>query len=132
MDIPEQTIAPRVLIIDDDPVIRMIVREALAATEFDVMEASEPEVGFDMASSYRPELIILDIMMPRIDGLELLSQIRMSGIDSRVLVFSATGSYHAEKAVQLGASGFIAKPFELVQFLGEILRVLTLPRWQAA
>ena len=85
-----------VLVIDDDEIIRMVVREGLRAFGCTVVEAGDPEVGIGMAHQTHPDVIILDIMLPRIDGLSLLERMRAEEIASSVIVFSATGTRHAE------------------------------------
>lgn len=102
-----------VLVIDDDRIIRMVVREALADSGLHVLEAGTAAEGMEIAVEQSPDLIILDVMLPRVDGLALLSELRARGVHAQVLVFSATGASNADRAIALGASGYLAKPFEL-------------------
>jgi DNA-binding response OmpR family regulator len=113
-----------VLIVDDDRVIRMVVRDALLSAGYEVVEAADAPTGIDQALELRPDLIILDVMLPRVDGLAMLADLRERKVESNVLVFSATGSRNAERAHELGASGYLSKPFDLEELLDRV-RVLT-------
>lgn len=106
-----------VLVIDDDEIIRMIVRDGLIASGCTVLEAGDPETGLAHAHGAQPDVIVLDIMLPRIDGLALLERMKREGVRSSVIVFSATGTRHAERALELGADAFLPKPFELSELI---------------
>lgn len=110
--------------IDDDPVIRMVVREALLSCGYAVLEAGDAEEGQRIAHDARPALIILDIMLPRVDGLSLLAEMKAAGVRSDVLVFSATGSKSAERALALGAAGYLSKPFDLRELTDTVAGIL--------
>jgi CheY-like chemotaxis protein len=114
---PTAPMPTTVLVIDDDDVIRMVVREALAASGFTVLEAAEPTAGIKIARTAMPDLILLDIMLPHIDGLAVLEHLRAQNCSSKVIVFSATGTRHAEQAFALGARGFMSKPFEITELV---------------
>jgi DNA-binding response OmpR family regulator len=110
----------RVLVIDDDRVIRMVVSDTLTAAGFEVLEAEDAESGLSTAIAERPDVLLLDVMLPRTDGLTLLGQLRKLGVTANVIVFSATGSRNADRARELGAVDYISKPFEL----DELVRVV--------
>ncbi|MBC7645472.1 MAG: response regulator [Thermoleophilia bacterium] len=114
----------RVLVVDDDAVIRMVVRDALEAVGLHVIEAAGPEVALERVRCDAPDLLILDIMLPRMDGLALLSQIRDSGNDITVLVFSATGARNEDRARELGAAAYLAKPFQIDLFVDTVQQLL--------
>lgn len=120
-----------VLVIDDDRVIRMVVREALSGVGFHVEEADDAASGIRRAVELKPTLIILDVMLPRVDGLELLSEFRAQGVMSPVLVFSATGSKNKDRAFQLGAADYMSKPFELHELITRVQNILYGPSVQA-
>lgn len=111
------------LLVDDDPVIRMIVREALSSVEYEVVEAGDAEAGLELVDRRSFDLLILDIMLPRMDGLDMLEAVRERGCDAPVLVFSATGSKNAERARSLGAAGYLAKPFDLGDLIAAVRRL---------
>jgi DNA-binding response OmpR family regulator len=116
--------APSVLVIDDDPVIRMVVREALEGAGMSVVEADDAESALAQAAAIRPEVTILDIMLPRIDGLTMLASIVEAAAGTSVLVFSATGSRSAERALSMGASDYMSKPFELRTLVQRVQQLL--------
>ncbi len=105
---------PRILVVDDEPRITRFVRLSLASQGFDVLIASSGEEGLQIADSEKPDLMILDIFMPGIDGFGVLQRLRAreqnNGCHMPVIVFSARASV-AEEALRLGATDFISKPF---------------------
>lgn len=113
-----------VLVIDDDAVIRMIVRDTLESVGITVHEAADADQGLAQASALRPQVIILDVMLPRVDGLSLLGVLRELDPGVQVLVFSATGSRNAERAAELGAASYMAKPFELRDLVARVQSLL--------
>ena len=106
-----------VLVVDDDPAIRFVVREAFNAMEFEVVEAGSGLLGLDALDESPPSLILLDIMMPSVDGFQVMKYLDQHGVDVPVLAFSAAGETVAERARRLGADDFIEKPFDLRDLL---------------
>jgi DNA-binding response OmpR family regulator len=123
---------PKVLVIDDDRVIRMVVRDALEAHGFDVHEAQDAEEGLSAALAQRPDVLLLDIMLPRTDGLTLLGQLRRVGVTANVIVFSATGARNSDRAKDLGAVAYIAKPFEIAELVETVRNAAGLDEASAA
>jgi excisionase family DNA binding protein len=104
---------PRVLIVDDDDRIREFVRVNLEAEGYDVREAGSAEAGLEALEQESPDLILLDVMMPKVDGWEMLRRVQeRHGVGSiPVIMFSGKADV-AEEAVSRGAHGFIGKPFD--------------------
>ena len=106
--------APLVLIVDDDPRIREFVRVNLEMDGFAVREAGSAAEGLEALEAEPPDLILLDVMMPQVDGWEMLQRVReRHGVDSiQVIMFSGqvedNGSDQAEAS---GAQAFLGKPF---------------------
>jgi excisionase family DNA binding protein len=106
--------APLVLIVDDDPRIREFVRVNLEMDGFAVREAGSAAEGLEALEAEPPDLILLDVMMPQVDGWEMLQRVReRHGVDSiQVIMFSGqvedNGSDQAEAH---GAQAFLGKPF---------------------
>lgn len=98
----------------------MVVTDALEAAGIDVLQAAGPEDAFAAVRGERPDLMILDIMLPRMDGLSVLAELRAEGNDVTVLVFSATGARNEARARELGAAAYIAKPFQIEQFVATV------------
>ena len=122
---------PLVLVIDDDRVIRMVVREALEGSGLRVVEAEDENSALEQARTHEPDVTILDIMLPRVDGLTMLSALVEASGGSQVLVFSATGSRNAERALELGAADYMSKPFELHDLVERVRQLLSRGRTAA-
>jgi excisionase family DNA binding protein len=107
--------APLVLIVDDDPRIREFVRVNLEMDGFAVREAGSAEEGLEALEAEPPDLILLDVMMPQVDGWEMLQQIHeRTGVGAiPVVMFSGKiDERSAAEAESRGAQGFIGKPFD--------------------
>jgi DNA-binding response OmpR family regulator len=105
---------PRVLLADDDPRVLSVVSRYLALEGYEMSTVSDGEAAVATAAAEVPDLIILDIMMPGIDGIEACRRIRANAATSQtpVLMFSAL-SEEAEQARLAGADGMLPKPFNL-------------------
>lgn len=104
---------PTVLVIDDDAAIRYVLREAFGAVGFDVTEAESGLLGLDAVDQDPPAIVLLDIMMPGIDGFQVMKYLKQFGVRIPVLAMSALGPRVEERAIELGADAFIAKPFDI-------------------
>ena len=103
----------RLLIIDDDPTARTLAANVLAAAGFDVIEAGDGAAGLAQFRARRPELVLLDVMMPGMDGYEVCRALRAFEAAPRVPVIMLTGlddTASIEKAFESGATDFFAKP----------------------
>ncbi len=102
----------RTLVVEDDPSIRVIVGEGLTTDHFDVDTAADGREGLEKALSNDYGLIILDLLLPEVDGLDLLKELRANGRRTPVLVLTARDST-AEKvnALDSGADDYMTKPF---------------------
>jgi excisionase family DNA binding protein len=106
--------APLVLIVDDDPRIREFVRVNLEMEGFAVREAGSADEGLEALEAEPPDLILLDVMMPKVDGWEMLQRVReRHGVDSiQVVMFSGQVEEDAADQAQAGgAQAFVGKPF---------------------
>ncbi len=115
----------RILVVDDEPRILKFVSLSLKACGFDVLVASGGEEALQIAESESPDLMILDIFMPGLDGFGVLQKLRdreqvTGSAHLPVIVSSARGSV-AEQAIGLGANDFLLKPF-LPEVLAEKIR----------
>jgi DNA-binding response OmpR family regulator len=106
--------ATRVLVVDDEPSAVELLREFLTARGYEVITASDGPEALRTAKEERPHLVLLDIRMPKMDGLEVLRQLRQ--IDKEVGVIMVTAENEVEigrKAMELGAFDYIVKPLDL-------------------
>jgi CheY-like chemotaxis protein len=116
-----------VLVADDNESIRSVIAEALRRSGFDVVEAADGAVALRLARERRPAAIVLDVVMPELDGIEVLRALRQEAPtrDIPVLIVSGeSGPRERRMAAALGASEVIEKPFqiaELVQRIGPLI-----------
>lgn len=116
-----------ILIVDDSPSLRMAIRLALTGAGYRVTEAGDGEEGLARASSDRFDMILTDLNMPRMNGLEMIQEIRKSPMQSGVpIVFLTTESDDAMKqqAKAAGATGWLVKPFVPEQLIKIVKKVL--------
>jgi DNA-binding response OmpR family regulator len=113
-----------ILIVEDDAVLREFLRTALA-DEFDVVDAGTGEEAVELARRLRPDVVILDVMLPGISGLDIVREIRADSElrDTPVLVMTAFSDIDPSEAEAAGADRFLSKPFDLVE-LTETVREL--------
>jgi excisionase family DNA binding protein len=107
---------PLVLVVDDEPQVREVVRVNLEMEGYTVREAANAEEGLKAVEDDAPDLILLDVMMPQVDGWEMLRRVQeRHGIGSiPVVMFSGQLEGSAEReAAERGAQGFVGKPFDL-------------------
>jgi two-component system, OmpR family, response regulator len=116
----------RVLVVDDNANIVDLLSTSLAFEGFEVHTAADGATALDRARAIRPDAVILDVVLPGMDGFGVLRRLRAEGIDAPVLFLSARGGLHDKvTGLTLGGDDYITKPFsleELVARLGVILR----------
>ena len=118
-----------VLVVDDEAAIRETVREILADEGYRVIEAADATVVPDLVAEEAPDVVLLDVWMPVMDGIMLLRRIRRERPDARVIMISGHGSIDAAMAAtRLGAFDFIEKPLSLDGLLAAVERACGDPR----
>ncbi len=118
---------PLVLIVDDDPGLRSFVKASLELEGYSVREAASAEEGLQALEEGAPDLILLDVMMPKVDGWEMLRRVQeRHGVGAiPVLMFSGkVDERAASEAKSRGASGFIGKPFDPHQLIESAKQML--------
>jgi DNA-binding response OmpR family regulator len=115
----------RILIIEDDPAILRGLADNLAFESHQVFTAADGETGYSMADSRKPDLIVLDLMLPRMSGYELCRKLRARNITTPIVMLTARGD-EADRIVglDLGADDYITKPFSVRELLARIRAVL--------
>jgi excisionase family DNA binding protein len=116
----QQKSGPLVLLVDDDPQVRELVRINLEFEGYTVREASDAEEGLAAIAEAKPDLVLLDVMMPHVDGWEMLRRMQeLFGAGAiPVVMFSGQVDERAEEqAASRGAQGFVGKPFDLQQLV---------------
>ncbi len=116
-----------ILVVDDEPDLQDALRDLLEFEGYDVQCAGDGAEARAQAQAARPRLIILDLMMPRMNGYEFMAELERLGLRQkfRILVLAANGRAH-EQAIGLGADAGIAKPFDTAALLEEVARLLSL------
>ncbi len=110
----------RVLVIDDEPEIRRAVRIGLAGAEFSVEWAPTGEQGMDLLTRWHPDVVILDLSLPDMDGMEVCRRLR-SWSSVPIIVLSVRGSDQDKiGALELGADDYLTKPFSMGELLARI------------
>ena len=117
----------RVLVVDDDPDILQFVRMNLELEGFDTATATNGRLALDTARELPPDLVLLDVMMPEMDGLTVLRRLRSSPATANVPVILLTAKALAEDRVtglNLGADDYITKPFDVEELMARVRTVL--------
>src|SRR5205085_4399431 len=117
---------PRILIVEDNPDLAYGLRTGLEIEGFDVQVAEDGETGLERARAWNPNLVMLDLMLPGMDGYRVLRTLREGGSDVPVLILTARGE-EADKVLgfRLGADDYVTKPcgvLELLARVGALLR----------
>ena len=107
-----------ILIADDEPEVRNVARRALEQAGYAVCEAADGDEAVFAAFKHKPDVVMLDLHMPRLDGLATMSEILEADPDAAVIVFSGDGDAgHADVALRSGACDYLAKPLDIKQLL---------------
>jgi len=116
---------PTVLVVDDDPRLREYVRANMELEGYTVLEAGSADEGMAVLEGEQAQLILLDVMMPGIDGWEMLQRIQEKHGAIPVIMFSGkVDERSAAEAEQRGATGFIGKPFDPQQLIDRAKQIL--------
>ncbi len=114
-----------ILIVDDDPEICAYMKTMLEATGYRVTTLSDPTLVVDQVRAEEFHVLIIDLMMPKMDGIELISQIRKIDSDVAIMVFTGYPSVEtAVDALKLNVSDYVKKPFEIAEFREKIADIL--------
>jgi len=116
-----------ILIVDDDPVVQRVLQHYLERVQYRTISAKNGREAIELAARERPQLIILDVMMPEVGGLTALRQLKELDATKNIpviIVTVQTAPLTQLEAESSGAALFLTKPFSPAQLLGEIRRLL--------
>lgn len=111
-----------VLVVDDEPKVLRFIEISLKLNGFEAILATSGEEAIELIYSQKPHIVLLDIVMPGMDGLEVIRQLRTFS-SMPVIAFSASAVNH-DDALRLGADDFVAKPFDLDEMIDKIRELL--------
>lgn len=115
----------RILVIEDDRTILRGLRDNLEYESYEVSTAMDGEQGYRLLQEHRPDLIILDLMIPKIDGYELCRRVRRAGIRTPILMLTARSEeVDRVRGLDLGADDYVVKPFSVAELLARIRAIL--------
>jgi excisionase family DNA binding protein len=116
---------PVVLVVDDDPAVRDLVRANLEVEGYTVREAGSADEGMRQLDEETPDLILLDVMMPQVDGWEMLRRVQEQRGPGGIPVVMFSGQTEAgDEAESRGAQGFVGKPFDLQRLIEQTKNLL--------
>jgi DNA-binding response OmpR family regulator len=125
MNEPSSTPRRRVLVVEDDPSIALGLRINLEGEGYLVDMADDGERALELVRVVSPDLVILDVMLPRMNGLEVLQTIRREGRTMPIIILSArTAEMDKVAGLELGAEDYVAKPFSLAELLARVRAAL--------
>lgn len=118
---------PRILVVEDNPMNLELVRDILTAEGYEVIEAADGATGVAVAAIEHPALILMDLQLPGLDGLEATRQIRADPALRDIPIVAVTA--HAmkgddDKALAAGCDGFVAKPIQVRAFVATVKKFL--------
>ncbi len=116
--------AARVLVVDDEPMVRDVLSRYLERSGFEVEAVADGERALAAFDARRPDLVLLDLMLPRVDGFDVFRRIRASG-DSPVIMITARGQTTDRiVGLEIGADDYISKPFSPAEVVARVRSVL--------
>ncbi len=115
----------RILIVEDEPPMRMALRDLLTAERYRVLTAADGEAGLEQAIREQPDLILLDVMLPKADGYTLCAELRRLRVTAPVLMLTAKGQVQDRVAgLDSGADDYLVKPFSSDELLARVRALL--------
>ena len=116
---------PNVLIIEDDEVLALGLKKAFAAEGYTPLNAYDGDTGLYMARTESPDIIILDVMMPNMNGFEVTTELRRTGEQVPIIILSArSDKADLIRGLDLGADDYLTKPFDLDELMARVRRKL--------
>ena len=111
--------------VDDQPSIRLLLTELLQAEGFQVEQAEDGVRALELYKTFLPDLLVLDMKMPLMNGIEILRQLSLEQHRPHVIMMSAYNEFDfIEQASSLGVSAYISKPFDIEEICAQIIRML--------
>jgi two-component system, OmpR family, response regulator MtrA len=112
--------AHRILLVEDDPSIRELTSIGLRAAGYEVIAAADGRAGLDRFASEQPDAVVLDIMLPVLDGLSVCRTIRLGSAVPIIMLTARTDAFDVVAGLEAGADDYIRKPFELPELVARL------------
>src|SRR6266487_5186958 len=127
-----ETVVTRILVVDDEKALVELVRSYLEREQYEVLTSADGRTALDLARSARPDLVVLDVMLPVLDGIEVCRQLRQFS-DAYVIMLTARAE-EIDKLLGLsvGADDYLTKPFSPRELVARVKALLRRPRQTAA
>jgi two-component system alkaline phosphatase synthesis response regulator PhoP len=119
-------VASKVLIVDDEPNIVLSLEFLMKQQGYETRVARDGDEALEEVERFRPDLVLLDVMLPRRDGFEVCQRLRADGwSDLKILMLTAKGrDVEIEKGLALGADGYVTKPFSTAELVARVADML--------
>jgi len=115
----------RIIVIEDDRAILRGLKDNLEYESYEVLTATDGEQGYRLIQEHHPDLIILDLMIPKMDGYELCHRVRSEGMATPILILTARGEeVDRVHGLDIGADDYVTKPFSVPELLARIRAIL--------
>ena len=115
----------RILVIEDDPAILRGLNETLKRESYEVLAAADGETGYRLVREKSPDLVILDLMLPKLSGYEICRKMRSDGVQTPILMLTARGDEGDRVlGLDLGADDYVSKPFSLRELMARVRALL--------
>jgi two-component system, OmpR family, response regulator ArlR len=114
-----------VLIVEDEQDILHLYANILKKEKFSVTSAADGKSGLDIALRTRPDVILLDILLPEMDGITFLREIRSQGVESKVVILTASPILHVEEGVRLGIHAYLNKAISTPKEVIDLIKAAT-------
>lgn len=116
----------KILIADDESNLRFILREIFNSDDYDLYEACDGEEALNLSLQIKPDIIILDVAMPKITGCEVAKRLHKSNLKSKIIMLSAKAQKSDIKSgLQAGANYYITKPFDFNELISVVNKAYT-------
>ncbi|HZD71944.1 MAG TPA: response regulator [Actinomycetes bacterium] len=118
----------RILVVDDDQVIQQLLKVNLELEGYAIEVAEDGEEALEQFDEFRPNLVLLDIMMPKLDGWEVCRRLKQDADSARVpivLLSARAQEADVQRGIELGVAAYVTKPFDPIQLLDLVAEILT-------
>jgi DNA-binding response OmpR family regulator len=115
------TMAQQILVVEDEPEMQLMLRDNLSFEGYEILSAGTGERGVELGLSARPDLVLLDVILPRMSGYTVCQKLRSTGFDSPIIMITARNSeIDRVSGLDFGADDYIGKPFSISELMARV------------